>query len=51
MTDYRLTDKRLTKNRTDLLSERADPSVTALVRTSSNSKFLTRLLVRKGATK
>jgi hypothetical protein len=35
----------------DLLSERADPSVTALVRTSNNSKLQTRPLVREGATK
>jgi hypothetical protein len=36
MTDYRLI---LTKDRPDLSSERADPSVTALARTSSNSKL------------
>jgi hypothetical protein len=39
MTDYRLI---LTKDRPDLSSERADPSVTALARTSSNSKLQTR---------
>jgi hypothetical protein len=39
MTDYKLI---LTKDRTDLSSERADPSVTA-ARTSSNSKLQTEL--------
>jgi hypothetical protein len=48
MTDYRLI---LTKERPDLSSERADPNVTALARTSSNSKLQTRPLVREGATK
>jgi hypothetical protein len=48
MTDYRLI---LTKDRPDLSSERADPSVTALARTRSNSKLQTRPLVREGATK
>jgi hypothetical protein len=48
MTDYRLI---LTKDRPDLSSERADPSLAALVRTSSNSKLQTRRLVREGATK
>jgi hypothetical protein len=56
MTDYRLI---LTKDRPDLSSERererererADPSVTALVKTSSNSKLQTRSLVREGAIK
>jgi hypothetical protein len=46
MTDYRLI---LTKDGPDLSSERADPSVTALARTSSNSKLQTRPLVREGA--
>jgi hypothetical protein len=35
----------LTKDRTDLSSERADPSGTALERTSSNSELQTRYLV------
>jgi hypothetical protein len=48
LSDYRLI---LIKDRTDLSSERADPSGTALARTSSNSKLQTRPLVRKGATK
>jgi hypothetical protein len=45
MADYRLL---LTKDRPDLSSERADPSVTALARTSSNRKLQTRTLVRGG---
>jgi hypothetical protein len=48
MTDYRLI---LTKDRHYLSSERADPSVTALARTSSNSTLQTRPLIREGATK
>jgi hypothetical protein len=48
MTDYRLI---LTKGKPTLSSERADPSGTALARTSSNSKLQTRHLVREGATK
>jgi hypothetical protein len=48
MTDYKLI---LTKDRLELSSERADPRVTALARTSSNSKLQTRPLVREGATK
>jgi hypothetical protein len=48
MTDYRLI---LTKDRSYLSSERADPSVTALPRTNSNSKLQTRPLDRDGATK
>jgi hypothetical protein len=48
MTDYRLI---LIKDRPDLSSERADRSVTALARTSSNSEVQTRPLVREGATK
>jgi hypothetical protein len=48
LTDYKLI---LTKDRPDLSSERADPSGTALARTSSNSKLQTRPLVREGATK
>jgi hypothetical protein len=50
MTDYRLIQK-TEKDRPDLSSERADPSVTALARTSSNSKLQTHPLVREGATK
>jgi hypothetical protein len=41
----------LTKDRPDLSSERADPSVTALTRTSSNSKLQTHPLFKEGATK
>jgi hypothetical protein len=37
LTDYTLI---LTKERPDLSSERADPSETALARTSTNSKLL-----------
>jgi hypothetical protein len=48
MTDYRLI---LTKDIPDLSSESADPSVTALARTSSNSKLQTRPLDIEGATK
>jgi hypothetical protein len=48
MTDCRLI---LTKDRPDLSSEREDHSVTALARTSSNSKLQTRPLVREDATK
>jgi hypothetical protein len=48
LTDYRLI---LTKDTKDLSSERADPSGTALARTSSNSKLQTRLLIREGAIK
>jgi hypothetical protein len=48
LTDFRLI---LTKDTPDLSSERADPSTTALARTSSNSKLQTRPLVREGATK
>jgi hypothetical protein len=47
-TDYRLI---LTKDRPNLLSESADPRVTALARASSNSKLQTRPLVKEGATK
>jgi hypothetical protein len=47
LTDYRLI---LTKDRPNLSSERADPSGTALARTSNNSKLQTRPLVREGAT-
>jgi hypothetical protein len=46
MADYRLM---LIKDRPDLSSERADPSVTELARTSSNSKLQTRPLVREDA--
>jgi hypothetical protein len=46
-----VTEKRLIKDRPDLSSERADLSVTALARTSSNSKLKTRPLVREGAIK
>jgi hypothetical protein len=48
LTHYRLI---LTKDRPDLLSKKADPSETALARTSSNSKLETRLLIREGTTK
>jgi hypothetical protein len=51
LTDYRLILTKDTKDIPDLLSERADPSGTALARTSSNSKLQTRPLVREGATK
>jgi hypothetical protein len=51
LTDYRLILIKDTKDKPDLSSERADPSGTALARTSSNSKLQTRLLVREGATK
>jgi hypothetical protein len=47
MTDCRLI---LTKDRPDLSSERADPSVTALARPSSYSKLQTRPLVREDST-
>jgi hypothetical protein len=46
LTNYRLI---LTKDRLDLPSERADPNVTALAKTSSNSKLQARLLVGDGA--
>jgi hypothetical protein len=42
---------RLTKDKPDLSSERADPNGTALARTSSNNKLQARPLVREGATK
>jgi hypothetical protein len=48
LTDYRLI---LTKDRSDLSSERADPSGIALARPSRNGKLQTRPLVREGATK
>jgi hypothetical protein len=48
VTDYRLI---LTKDRPYLSSEKADPSVTVLARTSSNSKLQTHPLIREGATK
>jgi hypothetical protein len=51
LTDYRLILTKDTKDKTDLSSERADPSGTALARTSNNSKLQTRSLVRDGATK
>jgi hypothetical protein len=51
LTDYRLIITKDTKDRPDLSSESADPSGTALVRTSSNSKVQTRPLVREDATK
>jgi hypothetical protein len=41
----------LTKDRPDLSSKRADPSGTALARTSINSKLQTHPVVREGATK
>jgi hypothetical protein len=46
LTDYRLILTTETKDRPDFSSERADPSGTALARTSSNSKLQTRPLVR-----
>jgi hypothetical protein len=52
LTDYRLIlTKKRTKDRPDLLSERADPSGTVMARTSSNNKLQTSHLVREGATK
>jgi hypothetical protein len=45
--DYKLI---LTKDRPDLSSERADPSGTALVSSSSHSKLQISPLVREGAT-
>jgi hypothetical protein len=50
MTHYRHTDERLPKDRLDLSSERADPSVTALARTNSYSKLQNRPIVREGST-
>jgi hypothetical protein len=51
LTDYRLILTEDTKkDKPDLYSERADPSGTALARTSSNSKLQTRPLVRESAT-
>jgi hypothetical protein len=44
LTDYRLILTNATKDRLYLSSERADPSGTALARTSSNSKLQTRPL-------
>jgi hypothetical protein len=50
MTHYRLILTRdCQKTDPTSLSERADPSVTALARTSSYSKLQTRPLVREGA--
>jgi hypothetical protein len=46
--DYRLI---LAKDRPDLSPKRADPSRTALAKTSSNSKLQTRPFIREGATK
>jgi hypothetical protein len=51
LTDYRLLLTKDTKHRLDLSSERADPSGTALARTSSNNTLQTRPLIREGATK
>jgi hypothetical protein len=48
---YMLTDYRLTKDRPNLSSEKADPSVTALARARSNSKLRIRPLIREGVTK
>jgi hypothetical protein len=48
MPDYRLMLTKGTKDRPDLSLERADPSGTALARTSSNSKLQTRPLVTDG---
>jgi hypothetical protein len=50
LTDYRLILTKDTKDRPDLSSERADPSGTALARTSTNSNLQTRPLVREDAT-
>jgi hypothetical protein len=47
LTEYGLI---LTKDGLDLLSERADLSGTALVRTSNNRKLQTHPIVREGAT-
>jgi hypothetical protein len=49
--EYRLILTEDTKDRPYLSSERADPSGTALARTSSNSKLQTCPLVRDGTTK
>jgi hypothetical protein len=51
LADYRLILTKDTKDKPDLSPERADPSGTALERTSSNSKLQTRLLIREGAIK
>jgi hypothetical protein len=51
LADYRLILTKDTKDRLDLSSERANPSGTALARTSSNSKLQTCPLARGGATK
>jgi hypothetical protein len=51
LTDYRLILPNATKDRPNLSSERADPSGTALARTSSNSKLQTSPLIREDATK
>jgi hypothetical protein len=51
LTEYRLILTKDTKDKPDLSPERADPTGTALARTSSNSKLQTRSLVREDATK
>jgi hypothetical protein len=51
LTDQRLIQIKDTKNKSDLSSERPDPSGTALAKTNSNSKLRTRPLVRESATK
>jgi hypothetical protein len=51
LTDYRLILTKVTKDKPNLSSGRAEPSGTALARTSSNSKLQTRPLVRESATK
>jgi hypothetical protein len=51
LTDYRPIMTKDTEDRPDLSSEIADPSVSALARTSSNSKLQTGPLVREGSTK
>jgi hypothetical protein len=51
LADYRLILTKKTKDRLDLSSERADPSVTVLASSSSYSKLPTRPLVREDATK
>jgi hypothetical protein len=51
LTDYILILTKDTRDKSDLSLERADPSGTALARTSSNNKLQTSPLVREGATK
>jgi hypothetical protein len=51
LTDFKLILTKDTKDRPNLSSERADPSGTALARTSSNSSLQKRPLVGDGSTK